>query len=352
MLELWDSVRALVEARLSRIKLASAERGRRESEVHAAIERVVDHANPRLRALPGYRRKLFEAVARSLDYCGDLATRIPGPVLLDHQTWSSDPLVNALFGSSERLRWAITSPSVRAYLKDTALDTGDCFGVLMAMPQVRSQLGIALIGDTLQRDVKQTVVSFADHELVLPAADPEAVREQAKQGILDALVGVAVQTIAEQESRIAELEERVRILRIKQKALNPAGRGIDFLGADAAARVAEHDTLGKRIRELEQDLADARRGLTTLDDHLERLRDLLLHPEVHLGAKLQRVRLDRMNIVRFVGDEDPEDGVELEFLRGYRGDRPGRILLLVRFPRSQVLSEQERLKEVDHYVNA
>jgi hypothetical protein len=351
MPQLWDSVRLLVAEQLSRFEVKSAERRLYESEVHVAIERVVDQANPRLRALPGYRRKLFDAVARSLDYCGDLASRIPGPVRLDRASWSSDPLVNALFGSAERMRWAMTTPAVRAYLKETALETADCYGLLLAMPQVRSQLGIDLRGDTLQRDVKQTVVSFVDHELVLPAADPEAVRLGAKHGILDTLVGVAGKDIAEQESRIAEIEERLRILRIKQKALNPGGRGIDFLGTDSATRVEEYDAAGRRIRELEQDLADARQGLATLDDYLERLRALLLHPERHLGASLERVRLDRMNIVRLVGDDDPEDGEELEFLRGHRGDQAGRILLLVRFPRSEPLSEQERLKEVERYVN-
>jgi hypothetical protein len=200
--------------------------------------------------------------------------------------------------------------------------------------------------------VKQTTLSFADHETRLPGGDPESVRRELAGAILDTLVGVAVAEIAEQESRIAELENRLRIVRIKRKALAPTGRALDLLGTEAGPRLAEQEALDRRAGELETDLAAARVGLATLDDHLERLTGLLQHPEVHLGARLERVRLDRMNVVRQAGDADPQDGVELEFFRGYRGDRPGRVLLLVRFPRDELIPDAERAAEVERYVNA
>lgn len=348
---IWDRIGCFIQGQGSRLALSSDRKRLDDAEVQRAIERVVDAANPRLRALPGYRRKLSQAVARSLDYCGELAGRIPGPVTLDRDSWSNDPVVNALFGSYDRMRRSITSPAMRTYLRETALETGDCYGILLAMPEVRTQLGMELQGEAIQRDVRQTVVSFANHELLLPGGDPDGVREQLKHAALDVLVGIATADIADQEGRITELENRLRVVRIKQKAMSPAGRGIDFLGSDNQTRLAEYEAASKRIRELEKDLAETRMGLATLDDYLERLTGLLMHPESQLDVRLERVRLDRMNIVRQEGEGATEGGIELEFARGHRGDRAGRVLLLVRFSRNELIPEQERLAEVERYVN-
>jgi hypothetical protein len=348
---IWDSIRLFAAEQRSRLSAKSASAQLHDSQVNRAIERVVDSANPRLRALPGYRRKLFDAVARSLDFCAELTGRIPGPLTLDRESWSKDPVVNALFGSYERMRQCITSAAVRAYVKETALETGDCFGVLLAMPEVRTQLGTELFGDAVQRDVRQTVVSFSDHELLLPSAEPGQVREQLKDAALDVVVEIATQDIAEQEGRIAELENRLRIVRIKQKAVSPTGRGIDFLGSDSGTRRADYEAASGRIRELERDLAEARVGLTSLGDYLERLEGILLHPERHLGIKLERTRLDRMNVVRGEGEDGASAGMEIEFARGYRGDRPGRVLLLVRFPRAELIPDRDRLAELERYAS-
>lgn len=349
---LWERIRLFAQEQLSRLQVKSAERRLRETQVHLAIERVVDQANPRIRALPGYRRKLFDAVSRSLDHCMDLTGRIPGPVLLNRETWSTDPLINALFGSHDRMRWVLTSPGVRAYIKETGLESSDCYAVLSAFPETRNQLGMEVLGDTLQRDVKQTTVSFAAHEVGLAGPDPQSVRASAAQAAMDILVGVAVKDIAAQEEQIAEFEDRLRIVRIKRKSLSPGARGMDFLSAGSQSHLAEYEAMGKRIQELEKDLADARQGLSTLDDYLDRLDALLQHPERHIGAKLERVRLDRMNVIRAQSETGSREGTELEFLRGYRDDKPGRVLLLVRFSRSEIIPESERLAKIERYANA
>jgi hypothetical protein len=193
-------------------------------------------------------------------------------------------------------------------------------------------------------------VSFANHEVVLPAPDPDQVRQLAGGAIMDTLVGLAVADITAQEERIAELEDRLRIVRLKQKVLKPRAHGVDFVSEGGGSHLADYEALGKRVLELEKDLAEARKGLSTVDDYLERLNTELRHPERLGGAKLERVRLDRMNIVRKEATSG-DDAVELEFLRGYRRGQPGRVLLLIRFPRSELIAEKERLAAIDRYVN-
>lgn len=351
MSQFFELIGHYIREQWSRLKVRSAEEKRLEDEVHRAIERVVDQSDPRIRGIMGYRHKLFDSVATSLRACSALAARIPGPVQVDPRTWATDPLINALFGSVERMRWVLSSPEVRQYVKDTALQTEDCFAFLLALPQVRTQLGMELLGDAVQRDVRQTTVSFANQEVVLPGPDADTVRRLAAGAIMDTLVGLAVAEITAQEERIAELEERLRIVRLKQKVLRPRAQGVDFVSEGGGSHLADYNALGKRILELEKDLAEARKGLSTVDDYLDRLNAELRHPEQLGGAKLERIRLDRMNVVR-EETADGDDAVELEFLRGYRRGQPGRVLLLIRFPRSELIADQERLAAIEHYVNA
>jgi hypothetical protein len=157
-----------------------------------------------------------------------------------------------------------------------------------------------------------------------------------------------VREIAGQEERIAELEDRLRMTRIKRKAVCPGARGLDFLHDGSEGHLAEYETLGKRIEELEQALSQARVGLATLDDHLDRLRSILEQPERYIGARPERVRLDRMNVVR--EDADHQESQEIELLRGYRADQAGRVLLLIRFRREDLIPDSERLAEVERFL--
>jgi len=351
MNDLWQDLKRVATAHWSKLKTIGAAPTPREQAVAAACERVIDQVDPRLRGLSGYRRTLHDNVAAALDYSADLASRIPGPVTLNRETWAQDPLLNAMFADVKRIRWVLSSPSVCAYVRDTALETGDCYALLAALPMVRNQLGMELQGDAVHRDIPQTTWSFVNHEVGLPAGDPDSVRGQAAQAIMDIIAGGAVQEIGGQEARIAALEEQLRMTRIKQKVANPATHGLDFLSDGGASTLPDYATLGQRIQQLEQELAAARQGLTTLDDHLQRLNDVLAHPQTRVAVQPEQVRLDRMNVVR----EDREGAVEsmpIEFLRGYRGGQPARVILLIRFARADLITADERLAEVERYVNA
>ncbi|MEA3274804.1 MAG: hypothetical protein U9Q81_05835 [Pseudomonadota bacterium] len=347
MKDIWKRLVLFVHEQWSRIKTRSAARRRYETEINLAVERVVDQVNPRLRAVSGYRRKLFPVVERALEHVRELSLQVPGPVRVDRQAWAGDAMINALFGSVKRMRWVLTGPDVRKYVKEHPIG-GDCYAVLAAMPEVRNQLGMELRGETVQRDVRQTAVSFSNHEVALVGEAEQSVREALAHDALELLVSLAVQDIVGQESRIAETEERLRILRLKQKVAKSRSRGVELLLDESAEHLKEQDELRGRIAELETDLPEVKKGLESLDDYLKRLIALLEHPESHLGLEQVRVRLDRMNIVR----EGPADssGSEIEFTRALRGDQPGRVVAIIRFPRSELLEESDRLREVERYL--
>ncbi len=48
--------------------------------IDSAIEKAVDASDPRLRALPGYQRKLRKPVACSVEFVLDKVSRFPAPL--------------------------------------------------------------------------------------------------------------------------------------------------------------------------------------------------------------------------------------------------------------------------------
>ena len=347
MKELWNRFVRVPETLWSRFKVPNAEQRRHEMEVNQAIERVVDQVNPLLKALGGYRKKLFPLVERAQEYLQNLALQVPGPVLINAQTWGSDPFVNSLFSSVDRMRWILSGPEVHNYLKQHPLG-GDCFAIIAAYPDVKNQLGVELVGETLRRDVPQTAVSFRDHEVAVVSETEDKVRRDLARGALDLFISIAAQDILEQESRIAEVRERLRIVRFKLRVAETRSHGAGLLLDDHPDHGKEKEELKARVDELGKDLERERRGLASLDDYLNRLVELLAHPEVHLGLERVKVRLDRMNIVREGGKESA--GAEIEFTRGRRGEKLARVLAIIRFPRSEVLEDGIRLQEAERYL--
>jgi len=331
----------------SRSKAKSAAQRLQETEVERAIEQVVDQVNPRLRAVRGYRRSLYPVVEATMAYAESLAELVPGPMTVDQQSWAQNPTVNTLFGSIDRLRRVLTGSEVRKFVKEHSLG-GDCFAVLASMPDVRNQLGMELSGETVQRDVRQTTVSFSDHEVGLVGEDEAAVRRQLAVTAREILVGIAIEDILSRESHIVELEDRLRIVRIKSRAVDATARGTAFVTDGNIAHHKQAETLQARIEALELELAEAKKGMEGLDDYLDRLVEQLENPEEHLTLEQVTVRLDRMNIVREGGDDT--DSAEIGFHRVHRSGKPARVVHLIRFPRTELLDYEQRLRELERYL--
>jgi hypothetical protein len=341
------ALRLRVQALVSRLRVQSAERRLHASAVHLACERIVSQVNPTLRGLPGYRRRLYPVAERSLAHGESLLGAIPGPVALDPASWAADPLVNALFGNVAQLTQVLSGRAVQRWLKEHPAADGELFGLLLAMPQERRQLGMELIGDRVQRDVKQTTLGFTDIEVAAVADDMDALRGGLLQPVVDVMVSIGHARIEAREERIAELEAAVRMLKLKLKVVNPRVGGLDLVLGGSSGHLAEQERLQARIEETERDLADARRGLANIAEYLDCLVTELDHPERELQLESMRLWLDRMNVVR---DRRTEGANELRLVRARRPDRPGRVALYVRFPRRLVQDPDERLAAIARQI--
>ena len=132
------------------------------------IERVVDGTDPRLRAVSHYRRKLWPAVERGIDYVVNFVNVLPPAITADRQGYMSDPRLRALFASPESLREILSfSDGARNYLKQAPDPLPmELYAGLGAVRVEKNVLGIEMDGEILRRDVPQIMVNFSDHRVV------------------------------------------------------------------------------------------------------------------------------------------------------------------------------------------
>jgi hypothetical protein len=348
MNKLMTSLILWLETIWSRLKVSGAERRLRERTIELAVERIVSQANPALRGLPGYRRRLKPVAARLIEHVESLGAHLPGPTDVDPAAWADDPLVNALFGNIACLRRAVSGPAVRDWLQANPIETGDhLYALLVAWPRERTQLGMELVGDHVQRDIKQRTLSFTDHELFGVGADLDETRRKLIRQVTDLIVSIGIGRIAAQEERMVEIETALRKLRIKLRVVNPRVGGADLVLAGSSHHLAERERLEQQIKTLEKDLADASRGLGDIGQYLDRLVEVLDHPEQELTLERMTLWVDRMNIVR---DRADAGARQITLVRGRRRDQPGRVAQLIRFPRSLIISPEERLAAVERHL--
>ncbi|MGW8313582.1 MAG: hypothetical protein ACWGOL_10160, partial [Desulfuromonadales bacterium] len=155
--------------------------------VEAAIERAVDGTDPSLHAISGYRRKLRPSVLAAIDHVVTLVDGLAPPRLATRDSYSHDPLLQAMFLSSEQMIRVLhtllsAQPTVR----------GEACALLVMDMQQRGIFGADLQGSTVVRDVPQVTVSFANHRLLDPSSEEDETRHLLKRRAFDHLLKMAL----------------------------------------------------------------------------------------------------------------------------------------------------------------
>jgi hypothetical protein len=167
---------------------------------------------------------------------------------------------------------------------------------LLAMEkQEKTILGVALSGAIIQRDVRQTAVSFEAHRLIDPAESEDAPRRQLKRRSFDHLLGLALSRITIMKTERDNLERHRALLQSKLNLLRRGGWGFDNHSADEPQDVAAVEAQLGRIEQQFQELGKDDR---MLEVYLDILIDILGRPEAHFWAKKETLIVDRMGIKR------------------------------------------------------
>ncbi|MBU3737195.1 MAG: hypothetical protein FGM62_09515, partial [Methylobacterium sp.] len=161
--------------------------------VEQAIERVVDGTDPRLRALPGYKKRLRPAVLKLIDHVVALVGDLPALVQAGREQYALDSRLSTLFSSADRMLEVFAGDAnLSAFLQSQHLPPGQVLALLLAERVEKNILGMDLAGDQVQREVAQEVVTFTGFRLVDPALDEEALRKQLRRRAFDHMLTLAL----------------------------------------------------------------------------------------------------------------------------------------------------------------
>ena len=271
-----------------------------ESLIEMAIERTVDGTDPRLRLVPGYRKRLRAPVIHAIDHVVALVDRIPATVTAGLGGYRNDPRLSALFASGEEM--------LRVFARDRALSEYLCghagrgaepvTALLMARREERHILGMDVVGDQVRRDVAQVTVSFSAHHLLEPQAMDEECRRFLKRRAFDHLLALALARITEAQVERADLTRQRDLLRRQLRNMQRGTLSFDRPNPDdpdAAGIQAEFEAISQQLQ-----LLGADTGL--LKAHLEIVADRLAEAEHQVWSEDIQLCLGPMNILR-----DPDD---------------------------------------------
>jgi hypothetical protein len=313
--------------------------GRTDSApIRAAVEHVVDTIDPRLRAVPHYRRILSRPVERAVDYLTEHVNALPAPVPLDRNRYTADPRLRALFvGPRHLLETLSFSPAVRGYLQQTVGRPPTTLYAALHMERTeKSVLGMALVGDRVLRDVPQTAVNFHNHTVDLLSDNEPETRRLVQGRAFDRLIGVARQHLTSIRARRDHLDHQRRRL-LQGRIQSPAGRA----GLAARESGGQDDWLrtdpdaDSRLRRLEDELGRLSASVATIGGQLALVANVLNEAASHLRLDRVSLTLDHMNIK--VPGHLRKSADTMTFNEILVDGQPGMTIELIQFPSKDLL---------------
>ena len=314
------------------------------------IERAVDASDPRLRALPGYRKRLRTPVEAALRHTIALVERLPEPVEISRQAYRVDPRLRAFFVSPEHMQTTIgRCAAVSEYLRAATPPEGSAiYGLLSMSCNEKNILGMDLRGDTLQRDVAQVAVNFSDHRYLGPSGDETETRRELMRRGFDFLIERALESIIATRSKQAELDQQRQLLQRKLRAMEAGKWGLDPVFAANEAGATDLVALEGEIQALETQLLALGTKPHALEHSLEHIAATLSDPAHWLDMRSISLELNPMSVKAGPGTTGRCYPLELTELFSASGQQ--RTVLLGRFPAQDLPPRPDFLEEAARWL--
>jgi hypothetical protein len=308
--------------------VAEAEDRTECSILDSAIEHVVDEVYASLRAIPGYRQRLREPVSRSLAHIDRMVNSVPPAFVCGRGNFLADRRVNAFFVNPWHISEVFSgSEAVRQVFGDYPA-VEHCWGLLCMRREERDRFGMALVGDVVVRDVSQRVVNFSDHQVVSPGANERDARRALKCCIFNSFLQHVRQSV--QQGKV--------------DALHQATAGWGLQGTHAQRN--DPADLRLNLADLDHRAAGRSRPLASIEDHFERVQQVLSQPEGFLRISQQQLHLDRMGARQEGADALPV----LELTEISIASQGTRVGALVGFPREELLPRRSLAQNADAFL--
>lgn len=320
-----------------------------DARLKAAVERVIEGTDPRIKAIGNARQRLAPAVAHALDYAQNFVAPLPPAIELTPETWGRNPLLRAMFVRPSDVSGTLSnSLDLREFLGSSqavGLETIHC--VVAATRVERTVFAPALEGGMLRQDVAQKSIGFNDFRLVGFSQTEALLRSRLEDIVLEGLVLSALRDIAANKQRNEQLGMYRQLLLTRLRLIEQSGAGLEGM-------LDSHSHENRDLQRLRSELAKNEAELTTLNSGgsgfeiiLELVVEALHNAEDIIRPQQLSLRLNSMNMI--VGDEDADAStIELVEFSTANPERPRRVAFLVAFPRHSVV---ERRVNFDAILN-
>lgn len=252
-----------------------------DPELLSAIERAVLGVEPLLKQISGYPENYRKPVINALEYAHSLAASVPGPVVVDRESYARDVFVHVLFPSLDSVTEALCSSlALQDYLREFPA-MGELYALMGMRRFEKTLVGMEMSGQTIQRDVVQKVVYFTSHTLENPAPSEQQARNRVAMGFFDSLVGKVKRRVEERKQgrKAQQLEKDMLMARLRT--------------ANALERPALEGKLAGLLSSMQSTIASLE-----LSNYAADFEAVLLNPEQYLRLDQKPVILDSMGIRR------------------------------------------------------
>src|SRR3954465_3575190 len=312
-----------------------------------AIDSVVEAVEPKVKLHSRYRQKLEPCVRKSLDYLRSLAREPLEPVLLSRAAWGSDPRVNAFFATAADVPACLArSHELRRFFDHHP--AAEAYALLGMKMDERAVLGMELVGEAVQRDVRQTAVSFSDHKLIAPHAELAEARVEVGRRILLRLAQLALMRIVATDEKATELGEHKAYLGARLRLLRLAEDGMEGIVKDPSKIAADRKALERQLKETVEGYIEAKGSLATLDGYIGHIQDVFSKPEEHVAVSHSRLRLSTPGIrlaKDAAGPANELDIVELTIGPDFRA-----AIAVARCPRAEMPSKEDLIAQAERLL--
>ena len=276
---------------------SSADEIRPRDELWEAVNLVVKLSHPNIHYVPHYRKKLMPAVEHTLKYAYALIVQMPAPVSIEADSWNTNPFVRSTFLNNKEFKYFFSEHQI---LKDFFHKTNAsrCCALLLMNRKNKKILGAEIDGEIIKREVLQTSVEFSDHQIVAPMISEEETRKELSLRALAFLATHSLEDILSLIEWKRDMEMEKRILEIKLHIRDTRVRSRKSLLPDISDNTEDTSEVYEVLRQLDRKIAEVRLELDEPEDYLNRVTELLYHPEQFLRAEPVRIFVNDMNIIK------------------------------------------------------
>jgi len=309
-------------------------------------ELVVETVDPRIRLQSRYADKLEPCVRKTIAHLRAIGRTPMEPLLLARSRWSEDPRLNAFFAAADDVPAFLgRSKELREFFR---VDQVEAYALLAMKREERMVLMNQQDGETVQRDVPQTTVSFTGHRLFAPSASVDATRLEVGRRIIQRLAQMALKRIVGLDMKATDLSERKAWLAARLRVVKLAVDGAAGLLEDNASTRSQIAALERELNETVHEFIETKASVATLDSYIRHIEAVFAHPEQHVSLHEIPMRLSRMGVR--VDDRYPGPVNEFGLTELAIGEGTNVTIAIVRCALAELPPEEDLLAKAERYL--